>query len=329
MPDPRFYETKNEIALRTIGARFSISVPESFSEKTINAVNSLDMAQNNELSFCENAPLNEQISTHAGAVLIKPKFADLLTKDSVALICDAPRRLFATIAQEVLCQRESALNTAPEYVERNVRISANCYFGSGTEIGENTFISPNVTIGIGVTIGRNCKIGPGVSIECAHIGDNVIIGANSVIGKAGFGIVLGEKPLDVPHFGRVIIQDNVTIGALCAIDRGVFGDTIIGMNSKLDNHCHVAHNVKMGQGVVIAAFGGISGSVEIGDFVIMGGRVGIADHVKIGDKAILSAGTIVSKDVPNGENWAGYPAKPKIQWLKELVRLEKLGNQKK
>lgn len=130
-------------------------------------------------------------------------------------------------------------------------------------------------------------------------------------------------PVDVPHFGRAIIQDGVSIGAGVTVDRGLFGDTVVGELTKIDNLCQIAHNVTVGRGVIIAAFGGVSGSTTIGDGVMMGGRVGVADHRQIGRGAILAAGSAVMHDVPAGERWAGYPAKPMRQWLREVAWLGK------
>jgi UDP-3-O-[3-hydroxymyristoyl] glucosamine N-acyltransferase len=129
--------------------------------------------------------------------------------------------------------------------------------------------------------------------------------------------------VDVPHFGRAIVQDAVSIGAGSTVDRGLFGDTVIAEGAKIDNLCQIAHNVVIGRGAVIAAFGGVSGSTRGGDGVMMGGRVGIADHRTIGKGAMLAAGSAVMHDVPAGETWAGYPAKPVRQWLRETAWLSR------
>ena len=148
--------------------------------------------------------------------------------------------------------------------------------------------------------------------------------AGAVIGEQGFGVAGDASgPVDVPHLGRVVIQDRVTIGANSTIDRGVFDDTVLGEGAKIDNLCHVAHNVTLGRGVLIAAFGGISGSTVIGDGVTMGGRVGIGDHRTIGPGATLAGGAAVFQDVPAGEVWSGYPAKPLRKWLREAAWLSR------
>ncbi|MBI3137010.1 MAG: UDP-3-O-(3-hydroxymyristoyl)glucosamine N-acyltransferase, partial [Sphingobacteriales bacterium] len=190
--------------------------------------------------------------------------------------------------------------------------------GAGAEIGPNTVIGP------GVAIGRRARIGARVSIAFALVGDDVNILAGAVIGEQGFGIAGDASgPVDVPHLGRVIIQDRVTIGANCTIDRGVFDDTILGEDTKIDNLCHVAHNCVLGRGVLVAAFGGISGSTTIGDGATLGGRVGVADHRTIGAGATLAGGAAVFQDVPSGEVWSGYPAKPLRKWLREAAWLSR------
>jgi UDP-3-O-[3-hydroxymyristoyl] glucosamine N-acyltransferase len=175
-------------------------------------------------------------------------------------------------------------------------------------------------IGPGVTIGRRTSIGPRATIYFALIGDDVNILAGAAIGEQGFGVAGDASgPVDVPHLGRVIVQDRVTIGANSCIDRGVFDDTVIGEGAKIDNLCHVAHNCTIGRGVLIAAFGGISGSTVVGDAATLGGRVGVADHRKIGAGATLAGGAAVFQDVPPGEVWSGYPAKPLRKWLREAA----------
>ena len=145
-----------------------------------------------------------------------------------------------------------------------------------------------------------------------------------MIGQAGFGVAPGPGGLvDVPHFGRVIIEDRVTLGACTTVDRGQFADTIISEDAKVDNLCHIAHNVVVGRGVLIAAYGGISGSTTIGDGAILAGRVGVVDHVTIGAGATLTAGSNVLTSVPPRERWGGYPAKALRQWLREVAWLAK------
>jgi UDP-3-O-[3-hydroxymyristoyl] glucosamine N-acyltransferase len=181
-----------------------------------------------------------------------------------------------------------------------------------------------VVIGPGVTIGRRTRIGAGASIAFALIGDDVKILAGAVIGEDGFGVAGDASgPVDVPHLGRVVIQDRVTVGANSTIDRGAFDDTVIGEDAKIDNLCHIAHNCIIGRGVLIAAFAGISGSTTIGDGATLAGRVGVADHRKIGAGATLAGASAVMQDVPPGEIWMGYPAKPMRKFLREVAWLNR------
>jgi UDP-3-O-[3-hydroxymyristoyl] glucosamine N-acyltransferase len=252
-----------------------------------------------------------------------------LAPNAGALVLAArPRAAFARLAAGLIRPRSFAPGAAAidptARLEEGVTLGPGAVVGAGASIGAGTFIGPNAVIGPGVSIGRRCRVGAGAAIGFALIGDEVTVAAGVVIGESGFGVAPDTTgPVDVPHFGRVVVQDCVTIGANCTIDRGVFDDTTIGEGAKLDNLCHVAHNCSIGRGALLAAFAGLSGSTVLGDGVTMGGRAGVADHRVIGAGATLAGGAGVFQDVPPGEVWSGYPAKPLRKWLRETAWLSR------
>jgi UDP-3-O-[3-hydroxymyristoyl] glucosamine N-acyltransferase len=177
-------------------------------------------------------------------------------------------------------------------------------------------------IGPGVQIGRQARIGANATISFALIGDRVKIYAGAAIGEAGFGAAGGSAGIvDLPQLGRVIIQDDVTVGANSCIDRGAYDDTVIGENTKIDNLVQIAHGVRLGRSCLVASQVGISGSTVVGDGVRFGGQAGIADHLRIGDGATLLARAGLMNDVPAGEAWAGTPATTRRQWLRQSIWL--------
>jgi len=196
-------------------------------------------------------------------------------------------------------------------------------------IGAGTVIEAGAVLHAGVTVGENCNIRSNSVLSHCLIGNGVDIGAGSVIGAAGFGF---EKTDDgvvkLPHIGLVVIDDFVSIGSGCAIDRGSLGNTHIGAHVMMDNLCHIAHNVTIGARSIIAGQCGISGSVTVGQGVAMGGQVGIAPHVKIGDGAVLTARSGVTKDIEDGDQVAGFPAISKRQFWREQAALRRLGTPK-
>ena len=220
-------------------------------------------------------------------------------------------------------------------LEKALQIDPGALIGPGAVIGEHAAIGAgarieaNAVIGPGVAIGRGSRIGAGSVVRCALIGDRVNIGPGVFIGQPGFGVTQDDQGLiDLPHFGRVIIQDGVSIGSACAIDRGMLADTLIAEETKLDNFCHIAHNAQIGRQVRMAAFAGISGSTSIGDRTVLAGRVGVVDHRRVGSDVVLAACSAVLHDVPDGAFWCGYPAKPRMQWLREVAWLARAAKQR-
>jgi UDP-3-O-[3-hydroxymyristoyl] glucosamine N-acyltransferase len=204
------------------------------------------------------------------------------------------------------------------------------FIGEGVEIGNDCVVSPGVVIGRGVQIGHGAKIGAHVSISHALIGDRCIIHPGTRIGQDGFGFVGGAAGhFKIPQLGRVIIQDDVEIGANVAVDRGALGDTLIGEGTKIDNLVQIGHNTRLGRRCIIVAQVGISGSCEIGDYAVLGGQVGVADHLKIGPGAYVAAKAGVTNSLEGGKVYGGFPAKPVMQWRREVGALSRLAKGKR
>jgi len=196
-------------------------------------------------------------------------------------------------------------------------------------IGAGTVIEAGAVLHAGVTVGENCHIRSNSVLSHCLIGNGVDIGAGSVVGAAGFGFEMTDDGVvKLPHIGLVVIDDFVSIGSGCAIDRGSLGNTHIGAHVMMDNLCHIAHNVTIGARSIIAGQCGISGSVTVGQGVAMGGQVGIAPHVKIGDGAVLTARSGVTKDIEGGDQVAGFPAVSKRQFWRDQAALRRLSTPK-
>jgi UDP-3-O-[3-hydroxymyristoyl] glucosamine N-acyltransferase len=203
-----------------------------------------------------------------------------------------------------------AVMHATARVESGVTVDPGAVVGAGAEIGSGTVIGVNAVVGANVRIGRNCTIGPNVSVAHALIGDRVTLHAGCVIGQDGFGFAMdpgGHRK--IPQVGRVIIQDDVEIGAGTSIDRGGLSDTIIGEGTKIDNQVQVGHNVVIGRHCVLVAQVGLADSVVLEDHVMLAGQVGVADNLTIGEGARVGAQSAVMTNVPAGQSWMGYPAK--------------------
>ena len=326
--DSRFYALAKPRSLSDI-AQATAAHLKGDGEVLVNSVGAASTARQGEIAYYDGVkpPAAGDVSSQAAAVFVQEKHAESLPQGVAALIVDFPRHAHALAAGLLL--RFRGWNAAeeaghPTNIHASADIGQGVVIGAGAAIGERTEIGPNSVIGPGVQIGRDCRIGANVTLQCTLVGNNVRIYSGARIGESGFGVMTGPNGAeDAPQYGRVILQDHVTVGANSCIDRGAFDDTIIGEHTKIDNLCQIAHNVVTGRSVLMASFAGISGSVTIGDGTMLGGRVGIADHVKIGEGAQIAASAGVFREIPSGETWGGTPAKPIRQWMKEVAWLQK------
>jgi UDP-3-O-[3-hydroxymyristoyl] glucosamine N-acyltransferase len=258
-----------------------------------------------------------------------------------ALVVSQPFRAFVAVARALFPQslRPSSLvapgSIAGAHIDASARLESGvtvepaAVVGPRTEIGSGTVIGAAAVIGTDVRVGRDCSIGAGAVLTNCLIGDRVIIHPGCKIGQDGFGFVMsGSGHLKVPQVGRVIIQDDVEIGAGTTIDRGGIRDTVIGEGTKIDNLVQVGHNVSIGRHCIVVAHTGISGSSTLEDFVVLGARVGINNDVTVGEGAQIAAISNVNGNVPPGARWGGTPAKPVKQWFREIMAIERLARAK-
>jgi UDP-3-O-[3-hydroxymyristoyl] glucosamine N-acyltransferase len=284
-------------------------------ERRVGYIASLATAGAADLTYVDDDKyLDELAATRAGACLMSPRFATLVPPQVAALLTDEPYRAFVTAMRALFpdALRPSSLfetrgRAATAHVHASARIEAGvtldplAVIGPCAEVGAGTLIAVGAALGPGVCIGRHCAVGAGATIMKALIGDRVIIGAGVRLGQDGSGYLReGRELRKIPHARRVILQDDVEIGANATIDRGATRDTVIGEGAKIGNLVQIAHSARIGRHCLIAAHAAIAGGATVGDFVTIGARVDIAANVTIANGAKLDQFSMIGSDVPAG-----------------------------
>ena len=302
-------------------------------ELLLEGVAPLQTAGPNEVSFLDNRRYVSSLEhTLAGAVIVHPDLAARVPTTAIAIVTSEPYAAWARVAALFYPVpppspgiHRSAFVADGALVDPSAEIGPLCVIEAGAEIGPGCRIGPCAVIGRGVIVGRDCRIGALASLSHALLGARVYVYPGARIGQEGFGFAYTKDGfLSVPQLGRVILEDDVEVGANTTIDRGSSQDTMIGAGSRLDNLVQIGHNVVLGRCCVIVSQVGISGSTVLGDFVRVGGQAGLAGHLRIGERAEIGAQAGVISDLGPGAKVLGSPAQPIKDFFRQIATLAKM-----
>ncbi len=338
MTDTRFFRRAGPHSLGALaaltGARL---VDPSTADRLIEDVAPLETAGPADATFLDNRKYTDAfMKSRAGAAFIAETLASRAPAGMALLISREPYKAFARAAQAFYPQSPVMPGRAPSAVvdptatvPDNCAIGANVVIEAGARLGARCQVGPNSVIGPGVELGADCVIAANVTLSHCLIGARVVLHPGVRIGQAGFGFAPDAAgPVKIPQLGRVIIGDDVDIGANTTIDRGSGHDTVIGPGTMIDNLVQIAHNVVLGRGCILAGQVGISGSTKLGDYVMAGGQAGLAGHLNIGAGARIAAQAGLMKDVAAGETVVGTPAVPAIAFWRQVAMMQRLARKK-
>jgi UDP-3-O-[3-hydroxymyristoyl] glucosamine N-acyltransferase len=338
MADPRFFDRAGPLSLEALaeltGARLHGA---DDGKRLLHDVAPLETAGPDDVTFLDNRKYVEVFTrSRAGAAFVSERLADRAPAGMALLIAGDAYKAYARAAQAFYPARpRAARHAGSAVIDPSASVPDDCDIGhnvvieAGVRLGARCRIGANTVIGAGVELGEDCVVGANVTLSHCVIGARVVLHPGVRIGQPGFGFAPdAQSPVKVPQLGRVIIGDDVDIGANSTIDRGSGHDTMIGSGTMIDNLVQIGHNVVLGRGCVLAGQVGISGSTRLGDFVMAGGQVGLAGHLNIGSGARISAKSGVMRDVEAGATVGGNPAVGFTLFMKQVALLQRLAKKR-
>ncbi len=302
----------------------------------ISGVAAIDEAQPGDLTFIANPKYLRKLgTTRASAIIVSNK---VTTADKPLIFTANPHLAFVKIITSFFATPYQSKGIDPKahisptaHLGHDLTIYPHVYIGERCHIEDRVTLYPGVYVGEGSLIGEDSVLYPNVTIYSGSvIGKRVVLHSGVVIGADGFGYVKeGTKNVKIPQIGKVIIEDDVEVGANSTIDRASLGETTIRKGVKIDNLVQIAHNVVIGEDSIIVAQVGIAGSTKIGKNVILAGQVGVADHLEIGDNVMVGAQSGVAQDLSPNQIFSGSPVQPHREWLRMVTTLSKLPDMRK
>jgi UDP-3-O-[3-hydroxymyristoyl] glucosamine N-acyltransferase len=338
MVDTRFHQFAGSVPLSQLLQALKLAGEFEGDGPTIDGVEELHLAGPHHLALAAQVEYREALlETTAAAVIVGKDLRADVPAGVIAIVADNPHLAFVGLLERLYPENtRGTLGTLlgphdeQPLIETDVRLGPGVVLGPGVQIGRGSVIGPNTVIGGGVTIGRNAVIGSNCSVECAHLGNNVVVHPGARIGSEGFGwLDIGRSNRKIPQLGRVVVQDRVEIGANSTIDRGALGDTVIGEGTKIDNLVQVGHNCRIGRNCLLAGMAGLAGSTILEDSVMVGAAAITTGHLTIGAGSMVLARSVVTKDVKRGGRVGGYPAQDVPSWRRETATLRLLSKGKK
>ena len=333
MIDRRFYNVKEEVTLAQVAeVTSSVLIDLARAGEKIADIASMETAGANDICFFYDRKSREKAADmQAKACVTTADLQSFVPSGVAILISEDPKIAFIKLNEFMYSEKTSvsgidasAKIAATAKIGNNCFIGANVVIGENVEIGDNCIIEPNTVVAHDCKIGNNCRIGNNASIAYAVIGANCYIYTGARIGQDGFGFqLINGQHHRIPQLGRVIIGNDVEVGANTCIDRGALDDTVIGDGTRIDNLVQIAHNDKLGRGCIIVSQVGIAGSCNLGDYVVLGGQVGLADHLNIGSGAQVAAQSGVMRDIEPGAVMMGSPCVPFKDYMRQVSFLQK------
>jgi UDP-3-O-[3-hydroxymyristoyl] glucosamine N-acyltransferase len=331
--DPRFFLRAGPFSAVQVAAAAGAVLAEGAEERLLSGVAPLQTAGAEHVSFLHNIKYAGELErTRAGAVIVAEALRLRVPAGVLALVAADPHLawaktalLFHPVPPATPGIHPTAAIAASAIVHASVEVGPQAVIGEGAVIGADCVIGPGAVIGIGVVMGQGCRVGALSSISHALLGDRVYVYPGARIGQEGFGFAMTPQGfVTVPQLGRVILEDDVEIGANSTVDRGAARDTVVQAGTRVDNLAQIAHNVHIGRSCVLVAQSGVAGSAVLEDFVTLGAQAGIAGHVTIGTRARLGAQSGVMSDVAAGVDVVGSPAMPVREFFRNVAVLRRL-----